>query len=107
MADARDSAPERAAAWLVPVVRGALALVPSVVTGAVLAANDDEHGAVAVLNLLVIPIYLRDLIFLGHIDPDSPLGGVTGGAVLAVATYVLVLAIAFAILFRRYREPDA
>jgi ABC-2 type transport system permease protein len=85
----------------------ALALVPSVVTGAVLAANDDEHGAVAVLNLLVIPIYLRDLIFLGHIDPDSPLGGVTGGAVLAVATYVLVLAIAFAILFRRYREPDA
>ncbi|GGI46880.1 peptidoglycan/LPS O-acetylase OafA/YrhL [Agromyces flavus] len=31
MAHARDSAPERAAAWLVPVVRGALALVPSAV----------------------------------------------------------------------------
>ncbi|MFE5670384.1 hypothetical protein ACFQ58_02135 [Agromyces sp. NPDC056523] len=31
MADARDSAPERAAVWLVPVVRGALALVPSAV----------------------------------------------------------------------------
>ena len=27
MADARDAAPERAAAWLVPVVRGTLALV--------------------------------------------------------------------------------
>ena len=31
MADARDSAPERVAAWLVPVVRGALALVPAAV----------------------------------------------------------------------------
>ena len=30
MADARDTAPERAGAWLVPVVRGALALVPTV-----------------------------------------------------------------------------
>jgi hypothetical protein len=85
----------------------ALALVPSVVTGAVLSTSEDEHGAVAVLNLLALPIYLRDLVFLGHIDPDSPLGGVAGGAVLAVITYVAVLAIAFAILFRRYREPDA
>ncbi|MGR2752332.1 DUF308 domain-containing protein [Agromyces arachidis] len=31
MADARDTAPERARAWLVPVVRGALALVPAAV----------------------------------------------------------------------------
>jgi uncharacterized membrane protein HdeD (DUF308 family) len=31
VADARDAAPERAAAWLVPVVRGALALVPSAI----------------------------------------------------------------------------
>jgi uncharacterized membrane protein HdeD (DUF308 family) len=31
VADARDAAPERAAAWLVPVVRGTLALVPSAV----------------------------------------------------------------------------
>ncbi|WP_401000572.1 HdeD family acid-resistance protein [Agromyces sp. GXQ0307] len=31
MADARDAAPERAGAWLLPVTRGALAIVPSVV----------------------------------------------------------------------------
>ena len=61
----------------------ALALVPSVVTGAVLAANDDEHGAVAVLNLLALPIYLRDLIFLGHIDPDNILKAFTDLAVVA------------------------
>jgi ABC-2 type transport system permease protein len=85
----------------------ALALVPSVVTGAILATDGDEHGAVAVLNLLALPIYLRDLIFLGHIDSDSPLGGVEGGAVLAVLTYAVVLVLAFVVLLRRYREPDA
>lgn len=31
MADARDTAPERAGSWLVPVVRGTLALVPAAV----------------------------------------------------------------------------
>ncbi|WP_353826957.1 HdeD family acid-resistance protein [Agromyces sp. SYSU T0242] len=31
MADARDAAPERSGAWLLPVTRGALALVPSAV----------------------------------------------------------------------------
>ncbi|MGR0318598.1 DUF308 domain-containing protein [Agromyces sp. ZXT2-3] len=31
MAEARDTAPERAGAWLLPVIRGALAIVPSVV----------------------------------------------------------------------------
>jgi ABC-2 type transport system permease protein len=84
----------------------AMALVPSVVTGAVLANDADEHGAIAVLNLLALPLYLRDVIFLGHLDPDSPLGGVTGGAILAVVTYVVVLVLAFSILLLRYREPD-
>jgi hypothetical protein len=84
----------------------AMALVPSVVTGAVLANDSDEQGAIAVLNLLALPLYLRDVIFLGHLDPDSPLSGVTGGAILAVATYVVVLVLAFTILFLRYREPD-
>lgn len=31
MADARDTAPERAGSWLVPVIRGTLALVPAAV----------------------------------------------------------------------------
>jgi len=31
VADARDAAPERAGAWLLPVTRGALAIIPSVV----------------------------------------------------------------------------
>jgi ABC-2 type transport system permease protein len=84
-----------------------LALVPSVVTGAVLANDPDESGPIAVLNLLALPLYLRDLIFLGHLDPRSPLGGVDHGGLLAVATYAVVLIAAFTILLLRYREPDA
>jgi ABC-2 type transport system ATP-binding protein len=85
----------------------ALALVPSVVTGAVLANDADEKGPVAALNLLALPLHLRDVVFLGHIDPESPLGGVSGGGLMAAAVYVVVLAAAFILLFARYREPDA
>ncbi len=85
-----------------------LALVPSVVTGILLDSGDrDGTGVVALLNLLAVPLYLRDLIFLGHIDPDGPLDGVENGGVLAVVVYVVVLATAFGILFARYRQPDA
>jgi len=84
-----------------------LALVPSMVTAAILASDGDEQGPVAVLNLLALPLYLRDLIFLGHLDPDSPLSGVSSGGLLAIAVYLLVLTAAFTILFVRYREPDA
>ena len=84
-----------------------LALVPSMVTAAILASDADEQGPIAVLNLLALPLYLRDLIFLGHLDPDSPLSGVSSGGLLAIAVYLLVLTAAFTILFVRYREPDA
>ena len=89
------------------VVLLALALVPSVVVGAVLSNDADEHGPIAVLNLLTLPLYLRDLIFLGHLDPESPLGGVSYGGLMAAVTYAAVLVAAFAILFLRYREPDS
>ena len=84
-----------------------LALVPSMVTAAILASDADEQGPIAALNLLALPLYLRDLIFLGHLDPDSPLSGVSSGGLLAIAVYLLVLTAAFTILFVRYREPDA
>ncbi|MET0159711.1 MAG: hypothetical protein ABW279_09520 [Acidimicrobiales bacterium] len=84
-----------------------LALVPSMVTAAILASDADEQGPIAALNLLALPLYLRDLIFLGHLDPESPLSGVSSGGLLAIAVYLLVLTAAFTILFVRYREPDA
>ena len=33
----------------------------------------------ALINVLALPLYLRDLVFLGHIDPGSPLDGVSNG----------------------------
>ena len=85
-----------------------LALVPSVVTGVLLDSGDsDGSGAIAVLNLLAVPLHLRDLIFFGHTDPDGPLSGVEYGGLLSVIVYVVVLVSAFTILFVRYRQPDA
>ena len=43
------------------------------------------------INVLALPLYLRDLVFLGHIDPDSPLAGVDNGGLLAVVVYAVVL----------------
>ncbi|HEY8093852.1 MAG TPA: hypothetical protein VID93_08705 [Acidimicrobiales bacterium] len=85
----------------------AFALVPSVVSAAILGTRPSGQGMLAVLNLLALPLYLRDLIFLGHIDSESPLGGVAGGGIMAIVVYVIVLVVAFTILFLRYREPDA
>ncbi len=85
-----------------------LALIPSAVTGILLDSGDgDGTGAIAVLNLLALPLHLRDLIFLGHTDPDGPLAGVANGGLLAAVVYMVVLTLAFLTLFARYRQPDA
>ncbi len=91
------------------VVAGAavigLFLVTSI-TAAVLVGGDFERdgGSMgAVINVLALPLYLRDVVFLGHVDPDSPLGGVEHGGWVALAVYVAVLVTFATILLRRYR----
>jgi ABC-2 type transport system permease protein len=85
----------------------ALLLVTSTV--AAIAPGTDEFGEVnnsgwALVNVLVLPLHVRDLVFLGHLDPEGPLGGVEGAGVAALALYVLVLAISLVTLLYRYRE---
>ena len=63
----------------------------------------DGGSLAALVNVLALPLYLRDLVFLGHVDPDSPLAGVGGGGSLAVGTYVVVLLVGVGVLLRRYR----
>jgi len=58
-------------------------------------------------NLLALPLYVRDLIFLGHVDPDSPLSGLSYGGALALGSYCAVVAISVVTLFRRYRWVEA
>jgi ABC-2 type transport system permease protein len=90
------------------VVAGAavigLFLVTSVTSGVLLRDFEREGGSLsAVINVLALPLYLRDVIFLGTIDPESPLGGVDHGGWVALAVYVAVLVTFAGILLRRYR----
>ncbi|CAN5665803.1 hypothetical protein BH20ACT2_BH20ACT2_23230 [soil metagenome] len=76
-------------------------LVSSAVAGIFTSGGDSSPVALA--NLLGLPLYLRDLVFLGHISIESALSGVEGGGSLAVLTYVVVVGGCLAILLRRYR----
>jgi ABC-2 type transport system permease protein len=81
-----------------------LFLVTSIASGILVGdVRPGDGSPAAVVNVLALPLYLRDLIFLGETDRSSPLGGVESGGLLAVGTYVLVLATASVVLWRRYR----
>ena len=41
--------------------------------------------------------------FLGHVDPESPLGGASGGGILAGVVYAVVVLVGVVVLLRRYR----
>jgi ABC-2 type transport system permease protein len=82
-----------------------LALVTSAIAG-IFEASADDGTALAVVNVLALPLAVRDLIFLGHLSDDSGLSGVSGGGVLAVTAYLVVLLSAVALLLHRYREVD-
>ncbi|HEX2701302.1 MAG TPA: hypothetical protein VHM89_13965 [Acidimicrobiales bacterium] len=85
-----------------------LFLVSSITSGILVGDfESSRHGsAAAVINVLGLPLYLRDLVFLGHIDPESPLVGVSSGGLLAVVVYAAVAAVAAGVLLYRYRWTE-
>jgi ABC-2 type transport system permease protein len=83
-----------------------LALVTSTVAAIITSTAGDDGSALAVLNVLALPLGVRDLVFLGHIGSDNGLSGVDGGGILAAGGYLVVLLSALALLFHRYREVD-
>jgi ABC-2 type transport system permease protein len=81
-----------------------LLLVTSISSGILVGDFRPGHGSAAgLINVLALPLYLRDLVFLGHVDPDSPLTGVHNGNLFAVVTYLVVLLVGVGVLLRRYR----
>jgi ABC-2 type transport system permease protein len=81
-----------------------LLLVTSISSGILVGDFRPGHGSAAgLINILALPLFLRDLVFLGHVDPDSPLTGVNHGNLLAVVTYLVVLLVGVGVLLRRYR----
>ena len=79
-----------------------LFLVTSIASGII--SDQARDGSIgALLNVLALPLYLRDLVFLGHIDPTSPLGGAPAGGLLAVVLYIAIAVGGIAVLLWRYR----
>jgi ABC-2 type transport system permease protein len=81
-----------------------LFLVTSIAS-AIFVGDFEVNGgsAAALVNVLAMPLYLRDLVFLGHLDRRSPLSGVANGGLLAIVVYVAVVAVGAVVLLRRYR----
>lgn len=63
-------------------------------------------SAAPLLNLAGLPLLLRDVVFLGEIDPTHPMSGVEGGGLFAAGVYVLVVGACLALLLYRYDEVE-
>jgi ABC-2 type transport system permease protein len=83
-----------------------LFLITSITSRIFVGEGDFEFrggSAAALINVLRLPLYLRDLIFLRHIDPQSPLTRVTNGGLYVILVYVAILVVGGTVLVRRYR----
>ncbi len=65
-----------------------------------------DPAPAALLDLLSLPLVVRDLVFLGEIDPDHPLSGLANGGIYVVVVFAAVLVAAFVILSVRYDEVE-
>jgi len=84
-----------------------LLLVSSVATGILgFSRPPEERTIVGALNLLALPLYIRDLIFLGELEPDTAIGTAPGAAVAVVVAYLVVLVASAAVLYLRYRSAE-
>jgi ABC-2 type transport system permease protein len=82
-----------------------LFLVTSIAAGVLVHDRFDNGSGSpgALVNILAMPLYLRDVVFLGHLEHESPLSGVQYGALAAAGIYVLVVATGIGVLLYRYR----
>jgi hypothetical protein len=58
------------------------------------------------VNLLTLPLVVRDLVFLGEVEPGHPLSGLANSGLYALLLFVGVVVIALVILFWRYDEVE-
>jgi hypothetical protein len=80
-----------------------LFLVTSIAAGILGDVDLGEGSPAGLINVLAMPVYLRDLVFLGEAGSDSAIEGVEYGGVLAIAVYVGVLLTGAGVLLWRYR----
>jgi hypothetical protein len=65
-----------------------------------------DPAPAALLDLLTLPLIVRDLVFLGHVEETHPLSGLANGGLYALVVFSAALAISIVILVRRYDEVE-
>ena len=78
-------------------------LVSTILGHALSETQPGRHSLFGVLNLPAVPLYVRDLVFEGHIGRDELVGGIRGAGALAVLVYVAVVVVCLGVLAYRYR----
>jgi ABC-2 type transport system permease protein len=58
------------------------------------------------LSVIDAPLRISDLVFLGHVDPESLVGGATGAGIGVVLVYLAVVAGSLGYLVYRYRTVE-
>jgi ABC-2 type transport system permease protein len=76
-------------------------LVTSIAAGSIIGEGDESYFAL--LNIIALPLHLRDVVFLGHVDPWEDLAGVPYGALLAALLYAAIVSAGIGVLLWRYR----
>jgi ABC-2 type transport system permease protein len=58
------------------------------------------------LSVIDLPLRMSDLVFLGHVDPESLVGGAAGAGIGVVVAYAAVVAGSLGYLVYRYRRAE-
>lgn len=80
-----------------------LFLVTSVASGIIVGEDNVDGSLGGLINVLALPLALRDVVFLGELGRDSALSGAPNAALLSAAVYTGVLLVGSAVLLWRYR----
>jgi ABC-2 type transport system permease protein len=67
---------------------------------------ENDEAPAALLNLLTLPLVVRDLVFLGHVEEAHALSGVANSGLYAILIYAGVVLVALVVLWRRYDEVE-
>jgi ABC-2 type transport system permease protein len=65
-----------------------------------------DPAPAALLDLLSLPLIVRDLVFLGEVEDTHPLSGLANGGLYTLVVFSGALVVAVVILFRRYDEVE-
>jgi ABC-2 type transport system permease protein len=86
----------------------ATVLISGTVATTIVRAGDTrflEGGSLwGLLSVIDLPLRMSDLVFLGHVDPESLVGGAAGAGIGVVAVYIAVVAASLGYLVYRYRQ---